>query len=157
MDKELKEIQRRYRMTKFAKDNYMLKEHYGGFKADFKLKKELRHGYYSVSCDPLYFEIKVPVDLQDLKKALSAGFLTYYTGCLGSKPPGFKEVYSTAKLKEWPWVWSELIKGYPKACTSCGYERYQRLTLTRISMGTCATFECPYCKNVVDLKWEEKW
>ena len=148
--------------TKDASKNTLLNDCYGGYRVDLKLKKKRPNEYYSCSSANLFYELKIPVDLNDLKKASKNGFLKYlkWTKTLGRLLPGnrlSRPVFEFAKHYESVNVWEDLAKKYPRVCKNCKYARFFLMTLSRYSMGIDATFACPYCEKRKKLNWSDKW
>ena len=145
-----------------ASKNEILRTGYGGHEVDLKLKKERPNEYYSCSSANFFYELKIPVDLEDLEKASKNGFLKYlkWTKTLGRLLPGNRlspPIFEFAKHYESVSVWTDLAKKYPHVCKNCKYARFFQLTLSRYSMGIEATFTCPYCEKKKKLNWSDKW
>lgn len=108
----------------------------GGPKVDLEAKKRDRMAYFSMWSAPLFYSFVVPVDLDDLKKETV------------ERP--FGPLISRSDLKE-------LAKHYPKKCLACGYERFHYMEYEDNSVGSEASFTCPYCGKKTDLNWSDNW
>ncbi|MBI5226021.1 hypothetical protein HY994_02145 [Candidatus Micrarchaeota archaeon] len=135
-----------------AEDNEIIRTIYG-WRPDLKLKQEakeafakgeLSNGYYSVETTPLEYKFNIPVDLDDLEAAIKHdGILTDFTGKLTVKIP----VDSLESL----------MVAYPRECKKCGYAKFHYLEYFRCSIGSDASFKCPYCELKTELNWADKW